>query len=43
MAPAAAYDEIAGWYETHFLSGLRAKSDGNPTGLDGNLREPLGH
>jgi SAM-dependent methyltransferase len=43
MSPAAAYDEIADWYETEFLSGQRARTqDGNPLGLGRVLRDLLG-
>jgi SAM-dependent methyltransferase len=43
MSPAAAYDEIADWYEAEFLSGQRAaKRDGHPLGLGRILRELLG-
>ena len=43
MAPAAAYDEIADWYEAEFLSGQRAaKRDGNPLGLGRIVRDLLG-
>jgi SAM-dependent methyltransferase len=45
MAPTAAYDEIADWYEEQFL-GARATgartSDGNPLDLGGLLRDLLG-
>jgi SAM-dependent methyltransferase len=39
MAPAAAYDEIADWYEREFL-GRQAGSD--PIGVDRGLRDLLG-
>jgi hypothetical protein len=39
MAPAAAYDEIADWYEQEFL-GRQAGSD--PIGVDRALRDLLG-
>ncbi|MGH3656353.1 MAG: class I SAM-dependent methyltransferase [Micromonosporaceae bacterium] len=38
MAPTAAYDEIADWYEHEFLSGLLD----DPIGVDSSLRELLG-
>jgi SAM-dependent methyltransferase len=44
MAPAAAYDEIADWYEQEFLDGqgTRARTrDGNPLGLGSVLRNLL--
>ncbi|MFD1546178.1 class I SAM-dependent methyltransferase [Nonomuraea guangzhouensis] len=45
MAPTAAYDEIADWYENEFLggqsSGARAR-DGNPLDLGSVLRHLLG-
>src|SRR5260370_19892876 len=45
MAPTAAYDEIADWYENEFLGGQSTGArlrDGNPLGLDGVLRDLLG-
>lgn len=45
MAPTAAYDEIADWYEEEFLGGQSAGArtrDGNPLGLHGVLRDLLG-
>lgn len=43
MAPTAAYDQIADWYENEFLGGPDAgKRDGNPRGLGGILRDLLG-
>jgi SAM-dependent methyltransferase len=43
MAPAAAYDEIADWYEEEFLGGQRAGAgDGNPLGLGRVLGDLLG-
>ncbi|MGH3737078.1 MAG: class I SAM-dependent methyltransferase [Micromonosporaceae bacterium] len=39
MAPTAAYDEIATWYETEFLANTR---EGDPIGVDGALRDLLG-
>ena len=45
MAPTAAYDEIADWYENEFLggqsTGARTRA-GNPLDLDGVLRHLLG-
>jgi SAM-dependent methyltransferase len=40
MAPMAAYDEIADWYETEFLA--RTPGDGHPLSLGGLLRDLLG-
>ncbi|MEU6226989.1 class I SAM-dependent methyltransferase [Streptomyces sp. NPDC047042] len=40
MAPTAAYDEIADWYETEFLA--RAAGAGDPLNLGGLLRDLLG-
>lgn len=45
MAPNAAYDEIADWYEEEFLGGqdrTAGTRDGNPLGLGGLLDELLG-
>ncbi len=45
MAPTAAYDEIAEWYEEEFLGGHATgarTSDGNPLDLGGLLRDLLG-
>jgi SAM-dependent methyltransferase len=45
MAPTAAYDEIADWYEEEFLAGLATggrTSGGGPRYLDGLLRDLLG-
>jgi SAM-dependent methyltransferase len=45
MAPTAAYDEIADWYEEEFLGGQRTgvrTRDGNPLGLDRVLCDLLG-
>jgi SAM-dependent methyltransferase len=45
MAPAAAYDDIADWYETEFLGGRSAGGrtrDGNPIDLAGVLGDLLG-
>jgi predicted TPR repeat methyltransferase len=45
MAPTAAYDEIADWYENEFLGGQGAgvrTRDGSPLDLDGVLRDLLG-
>jgi SAM-dependent methyltransferase len=45
MAPTAAYDEIADWYENEFLGGQSTRArlrDGNPLDLDGVLRDLLG-
>ncbi|GIH93323.1 class I SAM-dependent methyltransferase [Planobispora siamensis] len=44
MTPAAAYDEIADWYEHDFLGGWRAhaESGGDPLGVDPLLRDLLG-
>jgi hypothetical protein len=45
MAPTAAYDEIADWYEQEFLGGQSTGArtrDGNPLDLDGVLRDLLG-
>jgi len=45
MAPTAAYDEIADWYEEEFLAGHATgarTSDGNPLDLGGLLRDLLG-
>lgn len=40
MAPMAAYDEIADWYETEFLA--RTPGDGHPLSLGALLRDLLG-
>ena len=40
MAPTAAYDEIADWYETEFLA--KTPADGHPLGLIRLLRDLLG-
>jgi ubiquinone/menaquinone biosynthesis C-methylase UbiE len=40
MAPTAAYDEIADWYETDFLA--KTPADGHPLGLGRLLRDLLG-
>jgi SAM-dependent methyltransferase len=44
MAPTAAYDEIADWYEDEFLGGRAsvAVRDDDPLGIDRALRELLG-
>jgi SAM-dependent methyltransferase len=45
MAPAAAYDDIADWYEEEFLGGQRTGArtrDGNPLDLGHVLRDLLG-
>jgi len=45
MAPGAAYDEIADWYEQEFLGGHSTGArtpDGSPVDLDGLLRNLLG-
>jgi predicted TPR repeat methyltransferase len=45
MAPAAAYDDIADWYEEEFLGGQRTGArarDGNPLDLGHILRDLLG-
>ena len=45
MAPTAAYDEIADWYEREFLAGQRAGGglmDADPLGIDRALRDLLG-
>jgi SAM-dependent methyltransferase len=45
MAPTAAYDEIADWYENEFLGGQSTGArtrDGNPLNLDGVLNHLLG-
>ncbi|WP_351225785.1 class I SAM-dependent methyltransferase [Streptomyces sp. NPDC002133] len=43
MAPTAAYDEIADWYEQEFLGGQGAETmDGNPAGLGRLLDDLLG-
>jgi len=45
MAPAAAYDDIADWYEEEFLGGQRTGArtrDGNPLNLGHLLRDLLG-
>jgi SAM-dependent methyltransferase len=45
MAPTAAYDEIADWYEEEFLGGHATgvtTSGGNPLALGGLLRDLLG-
>jgi SAM-dependent methyltransferase len=45
MAPTAAYDEIADWYENEFLGGQSTGArtrDGNPLDLDGVLSHLLG-
>jgi hypothetical protein len=41
MAPAAAYDEIADWYEHEFLAGTAAPG-ADPLGIDATLRGLLG-
>src|SRR5260370_17878538 len=44
MAPTAAYDEIADWYENEFLGGQSTGArlrDGNPLDLAGVLRDLL--
>jgi SAM-dependent methyltransferase len=45
MAPTAAYDEIADWYEQEFLARQRAgggRSEADPLGVDRALRDLLG-
>ena len=45
MAPTAAYDEIADWYENEFLGGQSTGArtqDGNPLDLHGVLRHLIG-
>jgi SAM-dependent methyltransferase len=45
MTPAAAYDDIADWYEEEFLGGQRTRArirDGNPLDLGHVLRDLLG-
>ena len=45
MAPTAAYDEIADWYEQEFLGSQRAKdgiADADPLGINRALRDLLG-
>ena len=45
MAPTAAYDAIADWYEQEFLGGRQARSgtpDGDPLGIDRALGDLLG-
>ncbi|GII01426.1 hypothetical protein [Planobispora takensis] len=44
MTPAAAYDEIADWYENDFLGGWRAHEEtgGDPLGVGPVLRDLLG-
>jgi SAM-dependent methyltransferase len=45
MAPTAAYDQIADWYEQEFLGSQRASAgtpDGDPLGIDRTLRDLLG-
>jgi SAM-dependent methyltransferase len=39
MAPTAAYDEIADWYETRFLTG---RAEGDPLGIHGAIETLLG-
>jgi hypothetical protein len=39
MAPTAAYDEIADWYETRFLA---AQADGDPRGIHRAIETLLG-
>jgi len=46
MAPTAAYDEIADWYEQEFLGSQPARggrADADPLGIDHALRDLLGH
>jgi SAM-dependent methyltransferase len=42
MVPAAAYDEIADWYEQKFLGGQWAAGDADPLGIEHTLRDLLG-
>jgi SAM-dependent methyltransferase len=44
MAPTAAYDEIADWYEQEFIAGQRAggRADADPLGIDRALGDLLG-